>query len=346
MAEDEDDDWEGREGRWTRGSESSGAGSSDGERYYELPDGEVVQGPPPDDVEAEPVEAPEQDEEEGGLAGLFGGDEDADDADEPDEPEEDEEDEDSSIVPLVAGIVVLLLVLLVLLVAAAYAGIADPLGIGSSLPGAGGGDDGGDGDGNGDGGGNGMNETELFSYPVNWTESSNAITDESGSLDEGQATDVTTTISRRNLTSMSISFQWTDDTDESVGDSGTDTFRVELIAPDGTNTSGTGTNSPGQTGFINLTMDLATTPSSPTAIEAETQANATQDLLAQQPPVETWTGEWTVNITLQEADPCEQQTSPTGDTVNVGTDCSQDWSFDLEYSWYEGLLEEGTRVES
>lgn len=324
MAED-DDEWEGREGRWTRSSESSEGGGD--ERYYELPDGEIVQGEPEGDVEAEPVEAPE--EEEGGLAGLFGGDD-----EEPDEEDLEQEEEDSSIVPVVVGIVVLLLVLLVLLVAAAYLGIADPLGIGDAIGGDGG-DDGGGGE-NGDGGGG--NETELFSYPVNWTTSSNSVDQSSdGRLQEGNSTTVEIEIARLNVTNATLTFTWDDsDDDTQLGTNEPDNFTVTLTAPDGSSDEMSAENGADGQGEIVLNLSLAEVPE-PTTVTAPNETAADENVTAQHPPDEAGFGNWTVEITLNSAPPC---------TTLAEEDCGEDWQLSLEYAWYEHLLGEPTEVES
>lgn len=332
----EDDDWEGREGRWTRSSESSEGGG--GERYYELPDGEVVQGEPEGDVEAEPVE----EDEEGGLAGLFGGD---DDDDEPDEEIEDDEEDDGSIVPIVAGVVVLLLVLLVLLVGAAYLGIADPLGIGDSLGGDGG-DDGTGGGGDDDGDGD-TNETQLFEWPVNWTISSNTLSNSSEEeMNQGETLWANVTIARANITTATLRFQW-DDSGDSTGDldtgSNNDTFRVTITAPDGTEDTVEEQGAGGGKGFINITLDLASVPNA-TTVQAENESAAKQQVLTQYPTMNATTGTWAIKIELVEANPCVT----AGGTADPddGPDCSNSWQYDLEYSWYDHLLGEPTEVES
>lgn len=333
----EDDDWEGREGRWTRSSESSEGGG--GERYYELPDGEIVQGEPEGDVEAEPVEPPE--EEEGGLAGLFGGD---DDDDEPDEEiDEEEEDDDGSILPIVAGVVVLLLVLLVLLVGAAYLGIADPLGIGGAFGGDGA-DDGGGGE-NGDGGGG--NETELFSYPVNWSESSFDVTGHaSGRAERTEPANTTSfDLTRLNVTQVTFTLRFNDTDTVGVDIDGTsqntpDTLQLNVTSPDNETKTDSGSGVDEEV-TVTVSFDWATIPASPSEIVADSRDNATAQLLADQPASVNGTGTYAIEVWYQDGgDACVQ----SGDATTG--DCSEDWTLDVSYSWYDGILGTPTKVES
>lgn len=335
-----DDDWEGDEGRWTRGSESSEGG---GERYYELPDGTVVEGEPPEDVDAEPVEPPE--EEEGGLSGLFGGDDGDDEPDEePDEPED--EDDDGSIVPIVVGVVVVLLVLLVLLVAAAFLNIADPLGIGDTLGGDGG-TDGGTG-GNGNGGGGGGNDTQLFRYPVNWSESSFDITGHaSGRAEGGQPANTSSfSVSRTNLLEVTFTVRYNDSDTVGVDVGGMtnqndgDTLQLNVTSPANETLTADAGDDPAANSDIavSVTFDIATIPTSPTEIEAMSRSNATQQLMAEQPPSTDGTGTYGIEVWFASGgNSCVE---------NSAGDCDEDWTLDVSYSWYESTLGQGVEVES
>lgn len=356
MAEDPDD-WEKKEGRWTRTSSGTEAADSESTRYFELPSGEVVRGPPPEGVPAEEVPPPEQTEaaEEAEkespasrLGGLFGGGgEETEEADEPPEaptPEHaraaDEPEETSRGLPVAAIVVVLLLLAVIGLVGAAFLDIADPLGIGPFLEvgdtdggTTGGTTNGGGGDGGtGPPGGNQTSTAPEFIYPVNWTTTSNTVSESSESeLSQGNSTTVEVPIDRFNVTGARLHVTWDDSGDQTGAlptSSSNDTMKATLQAPDGTSDTVEVQGPGGGTGHLNVTLALSALPSTPTQVKGNTTAEADAEVTARRPPVTATAGTWTVTLELVQANPCQQVQD------QQGPDCTSSWNFDLEYIWY------------
>lgn len=322
--------WVKREGRWVRVSEDDARLYDEGTRHYELPSGEVVREPM---TEEELGPAPGEAEDEGRFGGLFG----RKGEGEPPEGEEgraeDEPRRGRGI--LVAVVVIILILLIVGLVAAAVLDIADPLGLGDAL----GTDDGGDGT-NGDGPPPPPPEPDEFRFPVTWA-TDNLTEERTGDrLSEGDTANVSIPITQSNVTSVRIVLTWDDSEGGATVGNDPDTFSVTVLGPTGINETQEATNDPDTNqGEIVFEFTFATAPTSPTEIVAESRANATRDLLEQQPPSLLGIGVWNITIEV-DAEVCSRQ-----DSTNVGTDCGNAWDLDFTWSWYEATLGEGVLIE-